>query len=99
MLEKSNCLPTFFSVNVQICHVSHTVSKEFRHKVYKKMTAEGLAAHLNNFLNAHTKLILTLAMEIRMEIACEAEVLYSCSQANQKSHSVYFSFQKIKCFV
>lgn len=43
------------------------------------MTAEGLAAHRNKFLKAHTKLKLTLAMEIRMEIACEAEVLYSCS--------------------
>lgn len=64
------------------------------------MTAEGLAAHCNKFLKAHTKLKLALAMEIRMEIACEAEVLYSCSYANQKTHSVYFFFSenRVICF-
>lgn len=79
--------------------MSHTVSKEFRHQAYEAMTAEGLAVHLDTFFNAHTKLIWTLAMELRMEISCEAEVLSSYSLASQKYHSIYFYFQKRKCFL
>jgi len=60
------------------------------------MAAEGLTVHLDKFFNAPTKLVWTLAMELRMEISCEAKVLSSCSLASQKHQNIYFYFHKIK---